>query len=96
MKTRNKVKAWGFILFLIVIIVFQARAIMVQSSTIEFDRPEVEPVCTSLDCEIERRTVAKYEENYADNMESARLQVLLDINQEMQFLATDPEKRLNH
>jgi len=93
MKTKTRIKLAAFIILLLGVIAFQTHTLII-ASEIEVTAPE--PVCSSLECEIDRRTISKFEENYGDNMESARLQVLSDMNKEMQAMVSNPEKRLNN
>lgn len=91
-KIMTKPQVIALITFLIVVIAIQAH-ILIRASEIEVDNPE--PVCTSLECEVARRTITMYEASYDDNMERARLEVLLEMNKEMQEMTTNPDKRLN-
>ena len=93
MKTKTKVRLTLVIMVLLGIIGFQTHLLVLAST---FEVEQVEAVCTSIECEVVRRTTVKYEDNYKDNMEQARLQVLLDMNNEMQGMVTDQSKRLNN
>ncbi len=93
MKTQTKFRLGAFVAVLVTIIGIQTH-LLVLASEIEVEKPA--PVCTSIECAVERRTLVKYEQNHDINMESARLQVLLDINSEMQGMTLDKSKRLDN
>ena len=93
MKTKTKVRL-GLVISILVIVVGIQTHLLVLASEIVVENPD--PVCTSIECAVERRTLVKYEQNHDINMESARLQVLLDINSEMQGMTLDQSKRLDN
>ncbi len=83
----------GAVICLILIIILQAR-VLKDVADIEYIAPE--PVCTSLECEVDRRTVQVFEREQSNFMEQSRLMALEELNDEMTELITNPKKRLNN
>jgi len=93
MKTKTKVGLGLVISILVIVVGIQTHLLVLASEIVVV---KADPVCTSLTCEIERRTITKYKDNHDMNMESARLQVLQDLNTEMGVMITDKTLRLNN
>lgn len=86
--------------YTLVVITIMVTIISVQSyflnkvAEIEVENPE--PVCTTLECEVERRTATIFERDRSEYMETSRLKALSELNQEMMEMTSNPEKRLNN